>query len=263
MNNSLANGTIGSKYMNFAFSTYFVLEREMEKNYYFIDIQGALNTEDPDLSKFSLEIRKVGADGSESTLLGFYETDGKLYIDLRGVASSQGIHVLDTSAFDLEWFAVTLQTIFASLDLGEFMGEFRIDELLGNMLTGTLGSIVGSILGTTVATTIMKFSGDGSVITTYSDGTKKLYIPLSTINGLLPMIVGIVPGLLGDTITDIYEITEMLFGWDLASVLAAIKSKEIGVTLALNAVITDDTFQGMDVNIDIEADNPLSILSWC
>lgn len=257
---SKAQGQIGSKYMNFAMSTFLFLEHENTAKYIYLDVQAALDIENEKNSKFRFDVRLVDENGDETILMSFYKIDGYFYIDTRNAAGevteADGVHVYKSDDMDLEWVAQFAQKMFDELDIGGFLKQDGFGDLIAGLLGDSLGSLSGMIsglLGNTVLDTITMLAdpkASNAILTTTETGEQHVYVPLSMLNSLLPTVMGLVPSLLGDSLTDIAELLELAFGWDLDTILSSL-SGDVQFGLAINAIIKDDMFQSMDFAVEI------------
>lgn len=258
---SKEQGYIGSKYMNFSMSSFLFLEHENTAKYIYLDVKAALDIENEKNSKFRFDVRLVDENGAEKILMSFYKIDGYFYIDTRNIAgsvgSADGVHVFKSDDMDLEWCASTAQKLFDELDLAGFLKQDGFGELIGGLLGDVPSAIKGmisGILGNSVLETIKKLAGldmSTAQLTTTETGEQHLYVPLGQLNSLLPTVMGIVPGLLGDTLADVGDLLELAFGWDLDAILKAV-SGDVQMGLAVNAIIKDDLFKSMDFGIELK-----------
>ena len=251
------SGYLDEKFMNFEFSTFFILEREMVYKTYYVDFKGALDIQNGKDSKLSIVIREDD-NGTDKVIMGIYGEGGNIYIDTRNV-SDTGVQVLKIDDFDLEWFVEVLDSLFTELDLGGFMEGLNPSELIGGLLgdLGSIGGMIEGLLGTSLSATLVTLAGDGqeTVVTTDASGVTTMSIPLSTLNGLLPIALGMIPTLAGDIMGDIYDIAEIAFGWDLNTILGSI-GKDIGAGLVINGELIDGRFNGMDFEVRISDNRP-------
>ena len=258
MNRSKELNKMDASVLDFEFEIFLDLSEKLVEQYYAIQVKGSIDLEDDSKSLLQIEIvsQRTGLD--DKIICGFYAKDGVMYIDTRGSAKPQGIHVFKVENLDIAWLAGTLQKTFDQLALADFMNRFEISSLLSGVDLGAFTSILSGIIGGNVPTVITNLvQKNGSYYVENGNGLVTVVMPTILNDAkLMGMVFGVLGGVLSD---DIFEVIELIFGWDAATIFSAAQGGEIGVGLFLRAQIQDDSFKKMSIGIAVNDENPLDI----
>ena len=258
MNRSKELNKMDASVLDFEFEIFLDLSEKLVEQYYAIQVKGSIDLEDDSKSLLQIEIvsQRTGLD--DKIICGFYAKDGVMYIDTRGSAKPQGIHVFKVENLDIAWLPGTLQKTFDQLALADFMNRFEISSLLSGVDLGAFTSILSGIYWRKRATVITNLvQKNGSYYVENGNGLVTVVMPTILNDAkLMGMVFGVLGGVLSD---DIFEVIELIFGWDAATIFSAAQGGEIGVGLFLRAQIQDDSFKKMSIGIAVNDENPLDI----
>ncbi|MEG2454498.1 MAG: hypothetical protein RSB20_06490, partial [Clostridia bacterium] len=117
-----------------------------------------------------------------------------------------------------------------------------------------VGDLIGGNIPSIITNLIQK---KGSYMVDNGDGSSTLIMPTILNDPAMASIAfGAIGGLLG---ADIYELVELIFGWDVETIFGGLQDGATKFGLFFRAEIKNDCFKKMSIGINVQDENPLDI----
>ncbi|MEG1790733.1 MAG: hypothetical protein RR245_00530 [Clostridia bacterium] len=254
MNKSRELNQFDATVLNFQFEIALDLNESKVRAYYAIQVKGSIDLVDDKRSQLQIEVVDQRTGMPDKLVVGFYSTDGAVYIDLRGSAKGSGVHVFKVDNLDLAWLASTMQEAFKRLELDGFMEGFELGSVVDVGGIPVVGDLIGGNIPSIITNLIQK---KGSYMVDNGDGSSTLIMPTILNDPAMASIAfGAIGGLLG---ADIYELVELIFGWDVETIFGGLQDGATKFGLFFRAEIKNDCFKKMSIGINVQDENPLDI----